>query len=38
MNKRTFLADRIAAFRDKPLNQRFALCPWGIYHIGLTPA
>lgn len=31
-------ADRIAAFRDKPLNQRFALCPWGIYHIGLKPA
>ena len=30
-------ADRIAAFKDKPLKQRFALCPWGIYHIGLKP-
>lgn len=26
-------ADRIADFADKPLKQRFALCPWGLYHI-----
>lgn len=30
-------ADRIAPFKDQPLKQRFALCPWGIYHIGLKP-
>jgi hypothetical protein len=23
-------ADAIAAFKDKPLKERFALCPWGI--------
>ena len=26
-------ADRIAAFRDKPLKERFGLCPWGLYAI-----
>ena len=31
-------ADRIAEFKDKPLAQRFALCPWGVYHIDVKPA
>ena len=26
-------ADRLADFKDKPLKQRFALCPWGLYFI-----
>ena len=26
-------ADRVAAFKDKPLKERFGLCPWGLYHI-----
>ncbi len=26
-------ADRVTPFRDKPLKERFALCPWGLYHI-----
>lgn len=26
-------ADTLAAFRDKPLSERFALCPWGLYSI-----
>jgi hypothetical protein len=26
-------ADRLPAFRDKPLKERFALCPWGLYYI-----
>jgi len=26
-------ADRLPAFKDKPLNERFALCPWGLYFI-----
>jgi hypothetical protein len=26
-------ADSIAAFKDKPVKQRFALCPWGLYYI-----
>ena len=26
-------ADRIAEFADKPLKQRFALSPWGLYLI-----
>ena len=26
-------ADRIAALKDKPLNERFGNCPWGLYHI-----
>lgn len=26
-------ADRFADLAAKPLNERFALCPWGLYHI-----
>jgi len=26
-------ADRIPRLAAKPLNERFALCPWGLYHI-----
>ena len=26
-------ADTLAAFKDKPLKERFGLCPWGIYSI-----
>jgi hypothetical protein len=26
-------ADRLPAFKDKPLKQRFGLCPWGLYFI-----
>jgi len=26
-------ADRLADFKDKPLKQRFAFCPWGLYFI-----
>jgi hypothetical protein len=26
-------ADRIPALAALPVNQRFALCPWGLYHI-----
>jgi hypothetical protein len=26
-------ADRLAAFKDKVLKERFALCPWGLYAI-----
>lgn len=26
-------ADAVAAMKDKPLKERFALCPWGLYHI-----
>ena len=26
-------ADTLAPFRDKPLTERFALCPWALYHI-----
>jgi hypothetical protein len=28
-------ADSLAAFKDKPVNQRFALCPYWLYHIDL---
>ena len=28
-----FDADRVAAFAVKPVDQRFAQCPWGLYHI-----
>jgi hypothetical protein len=31
-------ADNIADFKDKPLKQRFGLCPWGVYHIDAKPA
>ena len=26
-------ADTVDAFKDKPLKERFALCPWGLYHV-----
>ncbi len=26
-------ADRLPDFKDKPLKQRFALCPWGLYFV-----
>ena len=26
-------ADVLPAFKDKPVNERFGLCPWGLYHI-----
>ena len=26
-------ADRLQAFKDKPLKERFAACPWGVYSI-----
>lgn len=26
----------IPALADKPLKERFALCPWGIYHIQIN--
>lgn len=29
-------ADTLAPFRDKPLKERFALCPWGLYSIEVT--
>ena len=28
-------ADRVAPFKDKPLKERFALCPWGLYHVAV---
>lgn len=31
-------ADRFAEMRAKPLNERFGLCPWGLYHINLEEA
>jgi hypothetical protein len=31
-------ADTVAAFKDKPLKERFALCPWGLYHIDVKTA
>ena len=29
-------ADRLAAFKDKPLKERFGLCPWGVYYIDVV--
>jgi hypothetical protein len=26
-------ADRLGDFKDKPLKERYALCPWGLYFI-----
>ena len=26
-------AGRVPPFKDKPLKERFALCPWGLYFI-----
>jgi hypothetical protein len=31
-------ADRLDAFKDKPVNERFQLCPWGLYHIHVSDA
>jgi hypothetical protein len=31
-------ADALAAWRDKPLKERFASCPWGLYHIEVKAA
>jgi hypothetical protein len=31
-------ADSLPAFKDKPLKERFGLCPWGLYHIDVKPA
>jgi hypothetical protein len=30
-------ADQLPDFKDKPLKERFALCPWGLYHIEVKP-
>ncbi len=31
-------ADKLPAFKDKPLKERFGLCPWGLYHIDVEAA
>jgi hypothetical protein len=31
-------ADRVAPFKDKPLKERFALCPWALYHVDVRAA
>ena len=31
-------ADRLPDFKDKPLKERFGLCPWGLYHVEVKPA
>ena len=31
-------ADSLAAFRDKPVKERFAFCPWGLYYIDVAHA
>lgn len=31
-------ADRLDAFKDKPVKERFGLCPWGLYHIDVKNA
>ena len=31
-------ADRVVPFKDKPLKERFALCPWGLYHVDVKLA
>ena len=31
-------ADTLPAFKDKPLKERFALCPWGLYSIEVSRA
>lgn len=31
-------ADRLPQFKDKPLNERFAQCPWGLFHIEVKQA
>ncbi|CAN7603879.1 molybdopterin-dependent oxidoreductase [Pseudorhodoferax sp. LjRoot39] len=29
-------ADNLPAFKDKPVHERFALCPWGVYYIDVA--
>ena len=29
-------ADSIAAFKSKPVNERSAACPWGLYYIDVA--
>jgi hypothetical protein len=29
-------ADSLAAFKNKPVKERFALCPWGLYYIDVA--
>jgi len=31
-------ADRLPGLKDKPLGERFAGCPWGLYYIEVQPA
>ena len=31
-------ADHIPEFASRPLKERFALCPWGIYHVDVKSA
>jgi hypothetical protein len=31
-------ADRLAPFKDKPLKERFGLCPWGLYLVDVRNA
>ena len=31
-------ADKFPDMAAKPVDQRFALCPWGLYHIDVQPA
>ncbi|MBV7429979.1 MULTISPECIES: molybdopterin-dependent oxidoreductase [unclassified Acidovorax] len=31
-------ADVLPAFKDKPVKERFGLCPWGLYHIEVKKA
>jgi len=31
-------ADRLPAFKDKPVKERFGLCPWGLYSIDVKAA
>lgn len=31
-------ADRVPEMAAKPVNERFALCPWGLYHIDVQAA
>ena len=31
-------ADVLPAFKDKPVRDRFALCPWGLYYIDIAQA
>lgn len=33
-----FDADSVAPFKDLPLKERFAQCPWGLYHLDVQRA